>query len=308
MSTWSSRRNRVGIPARRWSRNMDLNGSRRNQHSTSPMPSGAHSDPQAFLAELVDSVQRAIPADLAARVLTVERRRTLGDRIARRPGQIVSLRLMGASDALILSYEPGIGWTPEAALVHGVVIVSPRTMALGAWLTAFAARIASLAAHAARDSAQSAQALQALGILPAGADILVREANIHGDLRALAARLGGRLPALAVTSVERIGELLSETLPRVSGTGEQEVIVLRTATVYLPDTIRAYLSIPPDWAAAHVFADGMAPAQVLVAQLNELERAARRMRDAAVEQDASALLINGRFLAERFATPRLDPS
>jgi hypothetical protein len=296
---------------------MDLNGSRRHPEraasaahlrSTAPLPAGTHSDPQAFLAELVDSVHRAIPADLAARVLFVERRRSLADRIAGRAGPIVRLRLMGASEALTLSYEPGAGWTAEAALVHGVVLVSPRTMPLGAWLTAFAARIASLAAHAARDSAQSAQALQALGILPVGSDILVRESNIQGDLHALSVRLGGRLPAGAVTSVERIGELLSETLPRVTGTGEQEVIVLRTATVYLPDTIRVYLSIPPDWAAAHVFADGTAPAQVLVAQLNELERAARRMRDAAVEQDASALLINGRFLAERFTTRRLDPS
>jgi hypothetical protein len=295
---------------------MDLNGSRRRHSeraasaggpgSTSPESTGTHSNPQAFLAELVDSVQRAIPADLAARVLSVERRRSLSDRIAGRAGPIVRLRLMGANEALTLSYEPRAGWTAEAALVHGVVMVSPRTMALGAWLTAFAARIAALSAHAARDSAQSAQALQALGILPAGSDILVRESNIQGDLHALSLRLGSRLPAVALTSIERIGELLSETLPRVTGTGEQEVIVLRTATVYLPDTIRVYLSIPPDWAAAHVFADGMAPAQVLVAQLSELERAARRMRDAAVEQDASALLINGRFLAERFTTPRLD--
>ena len=30
------------------------------------------------------------------------------------------------------------------------------------------------------------------------------------------------------------------------------------------------------------------------------------MRDAAIEQDASALLINGRFLADRFAGSRLE--
>ncbi|WP_431278696.1 hypothetical protein [Leifsonia poae] len=178
-------------------------------------------DPQAFLAELVDSVQRAIPAELAARVFTVERRRSLSDRVARRPGPIVRLQLMGSNEALTLSYEAGVGWTPEAALVHGVVIVSPRTMPLGAWLTAFAARIASLAAHAARDSAQSARALQALGILPAGSDILVRDTNIQGDLHALSVRVGGRLPPMAVASVEHIGELLAETLPRVLGTGSR---------------------------------------------------------------------------------------
>jgi hypothetical protein len=30
------------------------------------------------------------------------------------------------------------------------------------------------------------------------------------------------------------------------------------------------------------------------------------MRDAALQQDATALLLNGRFLAERFASTRLD--
>jgi hypothetical protein len=32
------------------------------------------------------------------------------------------------------------------------------------------------------------------------------------------------------------------------------------------------------------------------------------MRDSAVEQDASALLVNGRFLSDRFATSSLDLS
>ena len=82
----------------------------------------------------------------------------------------------------------------------------------------------------------------------------------------------------------------------------------RTAMVYLPDTLRAYLSLPADWAVEHVFPDGTTPAQALVAQLEALERAAKRMRDAAVEHDASALLINGRFLADRFASSRLDLS
>jgi hypothetical protein len=114
------------------------------------------------------------------------------------------------------------------------------------------------------------------------------------------------VPDEAVAQVGRIGDLLIDALPRVAGQGEPEVVVRRTATVYLPDTLRAYLSLPADWAADHVFPDGSTASGALVGQLSELERAARRMRDAAIEQDASALLVNGRFLADRFGASRLD--
>lgn len=267
---------------------------------------GADSDPQSLLSELVDSVARSLPADVASSALSVERRRSLADRMAHRPGAITRLRLAGKTEALSLQYEPGPRWTAEVEQIYGTVTLTSRTMTLGQWLTAFAQLVAGLAADAAGDSADSARALQTLGILPRGSEIHLRDSNLASDLLTLAARLGRRVPEAAVASVGRIGELLAETLPRVTGSGEPEVIVRVAATVYLPDTLRAYLALPAEWAAEHVLAGGLTPAQALIAQLEALESAARKMRDAAVEQDASALLINGRFLADRFAGSRLD--
>jgi hypothetical protein len=267
---------------------------------------GADSDPQSLLSELVDSVARSLPADVASSALSVERRRSLADRMAHRPGAITRLRLAGPTEALSLQYEPGPRWTAEVEQIYGTVTLSSRTMTLGQWLTAFAQLVAGLAADAAGDSADSARALQTLGILPPGSEIHLRDSNLASDLLTLAARLGRRVPEAAVASVGRIGELLAETLPRVTGSGEPEVIVRVAATVYLPDTLRAYLALPAEWAAEHVLAGGLTPAQALIGQLDALESAARKMRDAAVEQDASALLINGRFLADRFAGSRLD--
>jgi hypothetical protein len=267
---------------------------------------GADSDPQSLLNELIDSVMRSLPVDVASSSLSVERRRSLADRMAHRPGAITRLRLAGQTEALSLQYEPGPRWTAEVEQIYGTVTLSSRTMTLGRWLTAFAQLVAALAADAAGDSADSARALQTLGILPPGSEIHLRDTNLAGDLLTLAARLGRRVPEEAVASVGRIGELLAETLPRVTGSGEPEVIVRVAATVYLPDTLRAYLALPAEWAAEHVLAGGLTPAQALISQLNALESAARKMRDAAVEQDASALLINGRFLADRFAGSRLD--
>jgi hypothetical protein len=226
--------------------------------------------------------------------------------MAHRAGTITRLRLSGRTQALSLQWEPGSGWTPEVQQMYGTIALTSRRIALGEWLTAFAQLVAGLAAAAAGDSADSARALQTLGILPPGSEIHLRDATLASDLLTLAARLGRRVPEEAVAAVGRIGALLAETLPRVAGSGEPEVIVRVAASVYLPDTLRAYLALPAEWAAEHVLAGGLTPAQALIAQLDALESAARKMRDAAIEQDASALLINGRFLADRFAGSRLD--
>jgi hypothetical protein len=264
-------------------------------------------DPQSFLSGLVDSVTRALPPGVAASILTVERSRSMGDRLAGRPGTITRISLdRGDGQTMTLRYEPGPRWTPETARVSGGVIIWRHTHKLGEWLTEFAGRVAALAADAAGDAAAGSRALQKLGIQPAGTDIRVSDTDLDGDLKLLGARLGSRVPPDAAVAVERIAELLSDTLPRVVGGGESEVVVRRAATAYLPDTLRAYLSLPEDWAAGHVFPDGTTPAQALVAQLITLENAVRKMRDAAVESDATALLVNGRFLADRFATSSLD--
>src|SRR4051794_2914702 len=267
---------------------------------------GTGSDPQALLRELIDSVTRSLPADVAWSALLVERTRSVSDRLAHRPGAITRLRLSGQTEALSLHWEPGPRWTAEIEQHYGTVSLSSRTIPLGQWLTAFAQLVAGLALRAAEDSADSARALQSLGILPPGSEIHVDDANLARDLLTLAARVGRHVPEEATAAVGRIGELLAETLPRVAGSGEPEVIVRVAATVYLPDTLRAYLALPAEWAAEHVLAGGLTPAQALIAQLDALESAARTMRDAAVEHDASALLINGRFLAHRFARSKLE--
>jgi hypothetical protein len=271
-------------------------------------PAKADADPQAFLGDLVASVARTLPAEVMERVLFVDRTRSLGDRIARRAGVISRVRLIGTNESLTLSYEAGPHWKAAWARVYRGSTISSHEMALGEWLTAFAGQVAALAADAAGDSASGSRALQTLGIEPAGSEIRVSEATLDGDLLTLPARLGSRVPSEAVAAVGRIAGLLVETLPRVAGQGEAEVIVRRTAMVYLPDTLRAYLSLPADWAVEHVFPDGTTPSQAFVSQLGALEEAARKMRDAAVDHDASALLINGRFLADRFAASRLDLS
>jgi hypothetical protein len=262
--------------------------------------------PQSFLAEIVATVRRTLPPAVAARVLLVDRRRTLKDRIAGRPGVITRVRLVGPNETLTLGLKGGTQPAAQWSHVYGGETVARRPMTHDELLTTFAGRAAEIAAEAATDAAAEA-ARQTLGRRASGSQVRVREGAIEADLRTLPARLGKRLPREAVAQLARISDLLIDALPRVAGQGEPEIILRRTATVYLPDTLQAYLSLPPDWAAGHVYPDGSTPAQALVTQLGALESAAQRMRDAALEHDASALLINGRFLTERFAATRPDP-
>ncbi|MDY7527779.1 MULTISPECIES: hypothetical protein [unclassified Cryobacterium] len=268
----------------------------------------ATADPQAFLAGLADGAIRALSAPVAASVLTVERNRSLADRLAGKPGSIREIRLGANSETLTLTHLAGPRFLAQAQKVSGGVVISRRTLTLGEWLSVFAGRIAAVAGDAAGEASAAAHALHTLGIESTGSDVRVADATLDVDLRSLPARVESRLPPEAVTAVRRITGLLLETLPRLAGNLEAEMTARRTATSYLPETLRTYLALPAEWAHNHVFADGTTPDTALAAQLTVLETAVTEMYDAAVRDDAEGLLINGRFLSARFARSSLDLS
>lgn len=263
-------------------------------------------DPQALLDALADGVSRALPAPVRTAALDVERRRSLADRLAGRPGSVVGVRLAASDETLTLRLEPGPRWQAQVARVSGGVVIARRTVPLGEWLDALAGRVAALAADAAGEASAAASALQALGVRTAAADVVVDDADVVGGLRALPSRVQGRVPDDAAALVSRIVGLLLDTLPRVAGQVAGDVVVRRAATAYLPDTLRAYLALPSGWATTHVFPDGRTPAQALTAQLALLASAVEELHDAALEDDAAAVLVNGRFLEDRFPASMLD--
>ncbi|OIH96212.1 hypothetical protein [Curtobacterium sp. MCBA15_001] len=273
---------------------------------TAPLDAG--DDPQALLDGLAAAAGRALPPAVVDQVLEVDRSRSLGDRLAGRPGAVRAVRLTGASETLSLQLD-GRRLVTEAAQVSGGVTIARRHPPLGTWLGLFAGEVAALAADAAGDTAAVAASLGRLGIRSVDA-FRVTEADVHGGLAALSAAAATLLPADAATTVRRIVDLLTDALTRVAGdlASDAEVVVTRTATVYLPDTLRAYAALPGDWAATHRLSDGSTPLEALQRQLGVLETAARAMRDAAVERNASEVVVNGRFLADRFraADPGLE--
>ncbi|MGB8266407.1 MAG: hypothetical protein WCE44_08810 [Candidatus Velthaea sp.] len=117
------------------------------------------------------------------------------------------------------------------------------------------------------------------------------------------------LPAEAEAAVKRIEALLGQAEPLLGDGADEAAYALReTERRYLPDTVQAYLDIPP--ARRDATAQSM-----LVDQLALLERATAQRLAALAERSETALAANGSFLTERFGAieslpeaPAVDPT
>jgi hypothetical protein len=103
------------------------------------------------------------------------------------------------------------------------------------------------------------------------------------------------LPAEAVGLVARIEAMLAqaEALLARGGSDEAAYALRETERRYLPDTLEAYLGVPP------ALRDETA-VTMLVEQLRLLERATAQRLTVLSESAENALAANGRFLTERF--------
>jgi hypothetical protein len=103
------------------------------------------------------------------------------------------------------------------------------------------------------------------------------------------------LPPQAQTIVGRIEALLAQAEPLLgpSASDEAGYALRETERRYLPDTVQAFLDIPP--ARRDAVAESM-----LVDQLTLLERATAQRLAALAESAENALSSNGAFLSERF--------
>lgn len=104
------------------------------------------------------------------------------------------------------------------------------------------------------------------------------------------------LPDDAARAVSRIEAMLDEAerlIARTGTTDERAFSLQETGRRYLPDTLNAYLDLPPSGRDAS--AD-----ELLVDQLRLLERATAQRLAALAEAGRTQLAANGAFLAERF--------
>ena len=135
-------------------------------------------------------------------------------------------------------------------------------------------------------------------------DRVPTEADLLAALEASeAAVAGGQVPAPVASRVRRITRTVRETLPRVRnlGLGSAEAYALTaTATSYLPEALEAYTRLPRQWADSRPVEGGRTSLMLLIDALDLLAGSMESIFDAAVRVDANALVVQGRFLQEKF--------
>ncbi|GAB2574651.1 hypothetical protein [Microlunatus antarcticus] len=151
---------------------------------------------------------------------------------------------------------------------------------------------------------------------PAAPEVVLDRVPTEEDLLASldatdAAVAGGAVPAPVASRVRRITRTVRETLPRVRnlGLGSAEAYaVTATATDYLPEALAAYTRLPRQWADSRPVEDGRTSLMLLIDTLDLLASSMDAIFDAAVRVDANALVVQGRFLQEKFGHASSDPT
>jgi hypothetical protein len=108
-----------------------------------------------------------------------------------------------------------------------------------------------------------------------------------------------------VAAISLVIQEITDRQTTLAGSSPQLFAVLRTATDYLPTAIEAYLRLPQGYARTRPLADGRTALEVLLGQLNLLEKEMVDVADAVTQNDINRLLAHERFLTERFGRSAL---
>lgn len=112
-----------------------------------------------------------------------------------------------------------------------------------------------------------------------------------------------RLPAslrLKVAQIRRKIDTLLRYADQFPIGSEDLYVIQRTATDYLPSTLKAYLAMPPGSENAPVGAEGKTAWRILWEQLTLIESRLDGVAADVRRRNADKLVENGRFLEERF--------
>ncbi|HJY78036.1 MAG TPA: hypothetical protein VKE95_15475 [Burkholderiales bacterium] len=133
------------------------------------------------------------------------------------------------------------------------------------------------------------------------------EENLRERLAELISTARKRVPPEAAQRLESIRAHADALLPKLKELTERGSLassvqhdVLQTLTRYLPDTLAAYLRLPPAYAKLSRDREGRTPAKLLNEQLRLLEENLDRAVQEAYAEDVSRLEVQGRFLSEKY--------
>jgi hypothetical protein len=125
-------------------------------------------------------------------------------------------------------------------------------------------------------------------------------------LRALRGKVADDLYAKVVSIQASILGTLEIEHSMADAADPNVYLIRQTALAYLPDAFSTYLRMPRVMAERRAIAGGRTPHDVLLEQLDLMDRRLADVADDMARHDSDKLLANGRFLAEKFGTSSLE--
>lgn len=128
-------------------------------------------------------------------------------------------------------------------------------------------------------------------------------AEIEEELHQLTETIETKVSPEILTKVKSIKQSILDILPYIVdiNSADQDIFTIRrTALDYLPKTLENYLNLPPAFAKRHIVRDGKTPRQILLEQLDMLDRELQEIVVDFNHNNTQKLMAHGRFLEERF--------
>jgi hypothetical protein len=133
--------------------------------------------------------------------------------------------------------------------------------------------------------------------------------EVRGGLDRLVRSLQGKVAADLLAKVASIQGSILATLDTEGTAGDAAdpnvYLIRQTALAYLPDAFATYLRMPRLMAERRAIAGGRTPHDVLLDQLDLMDRRLADVADDMARHDSDKLLANGRFIADKFGVSSL---
>jgi len=129
------------------------------------------------------------------------------------------------------------------------------------------------------------------------------QSNLTDSIEELIENSKSRLPHEALDRLQQIRNLVVELAPRLfSGNVAMSYAISLTNAVTrdLPETVKNYLRLPTAFATLHTVDGGKTCKQLLLEQLDLLSGQLSAIAQNVYKDDADALVVNGKFLQEKF--------
>lgn len=131
------------------------------------------------------------------------------------------------------------------------------------------------------------------------------EDNILAALEETLKKVGPKLPEQARVKLASIKTTMEGLVPALKQDEQVDVksraTIMSSVTRYLPQTLAAYLKLPPAFALVHQGALGKTAQVLLVEQLDSLDTQLTQISKNIFNRDFERLIINGKFLEEKFS-------